>query len=215
MDEHHKVGDSGAGKRRWRRRRRKDLERGAIDRRDRALLLLAWGSGGRRRSEIVRLRVDDLLERPSVAADANKPDAASLTVLALRLRRTKTSTADDGAVVVIVGRAVDALRARIEFSQIQTGPVFRSIDRWGHIGRSALDAQSVNAIVKCRCIAAGLDPILYSAHGLRSGYMTQAAREGVALPEAMQQSHHRSVQQAARYYNESEITRGRAARMTE
>jgi hypothetical protein len=38
----------------------------------------------------------------------------------------------------------------------------------------ALDPQSVNAIIKSLCAAAGLDPAQYSAHGLRSGYLTQA-----------------------------------------
>ena len=38
----------------------------AVDLRDRALLLLAFGSGGRRRSEIARLKVDDLEEREPV-----------------------------------------------------------------------------------------------------------------------------------------------------
>jgi hypothetical protein len=33
------------------------------------------------------------------------------------------------------------------------------------------------------------------------------------LPEAMQQSQHRSVQQAASYYNETERRQGRAARL--
>jgi integrase len=63
------------------------------------------------------------------------------------------------------------------------------------------------------CAAAGLDPRRFSAHGLRSGYLTEAARAGVPLLEAMQQSRHRSLQQAARYYNEAEVTRGRAARL--
>jgi len=80
-------------------------------------------------------------------------------------------------------------------------------------GAAALNPQSVNAIFKSRCAAAGLDPELYSANGLRSGYLTEAAREGVPLPEAMQQSRHRSVQQASRYYNEAQIARGRAARL--
>ena len=51
------------------------------------------------------------------------------------------------------------------------------------------------------------------AHGLRSGYLTETARRGIPLVEAMQQSQHRSVQQAARYYNEVERQRGRAARV--
>jgi len=53
----------------------------------------------------------------------------------------------------------------------------------------------------------------FSAHGLRSGYLTEAAQRGVSLPEAMQQSQHRSVQQAASYYNEAGRTRGKAARL--
>jgi hypothetical protein len=59
----------------------------------------------------------------------------------------------------------------------------------------------------------GLDPEEFAAHGLREGCLTKAARQGVALPEAMQQSQHRSVQEAASYYNEAERAQGRAARL--
>ena len=185
----------------------------AIDLRDRALLLLAFGSGGRRRSEIVRLKVDDLEEREPVAVDPKAPNDEKLPVLAIRLRRTKTSSADAGESVLVVGRPVEALRAWLALSKIDAGPVFRRIDKWGNIGAAALDPQSVNGMIKSRCAVAGLDPGQFSAHGLRSGYLTEAARAGVPLPEAMQQSRHRSVQQAARYYNEGEIARGRAARL--
>jgi integrase len=185
----------------------------AIDVRDRALLLLAFGSGGRRRSEIAKLKVDDLEEREPVAADPDAPKGEKLPVMAIRLRRTKTSSADAGESVFVVGRPVEALRAWLAFSKIDAGPVFRSIDKWGNIGAAALDPQSVNAMIKSRCAAAGLDPGEFSAHGLRAGYLTEAARAGVPLPEAMQQSRHRSVQQAARYYNEGEIARGKAARL--
>ncbi len=185
----------------------------AVDLRDRALLLLAFGSGGRRRSEIARLKVDDLEEREPVAGDPAAPNGEKLPVLAIRLRRTKTSSADVGESVLVVGRPVEALRAWLAYSKIDAGPVLRRIDKWGNIGAAALDPQSVNAMIKSRCAAAGLDPGQFSAHGLRSGYLTEAARAGVPLPEAMQQSRHRSVQQAARYYNEGEIARGRAARL--
>ncbi len=185
----------------------------AVDLRDRALLLLAFGSGGRRRSEIARLKVDDLEEREPVPADPKAPNGEKVPVMAIRLRRTKTSSADAGESVLVAGRPVEALRAWLAFSKIDAGPVFRRIDKWGNIGAAALDPQSVNAMIKSRCAGAGLDPGEFSAHGLRSGYLTEAARAGVPLPEAMQQSRHRSVQQAARYYNEGEIARGRAARL--
>jgi hypothetical protein len=48
---------------------------------------------------------------------------------------------------------------------------------------------------------------------LRSGYLTVAARKGAALPEAMQQFRHRSVQQAASYYNEAAQAQGRTVRL--
>jgi|GEM_PF-5846500 len=48
---------------------------------------------------------------------------------------------------------------------------------------------------------------------LRSGYLTEAANRGIPLPEAMQQSLHKSVTQAASYYNNAERKNGRAARL--
>jgi integrase len=91
--------------------------------------------------------------------------------------------------------------------------VFKKIDRWGHLDCRALTPQAVNLILKRRVAQAGLDPVVFSAHGLRSGYLTETARRGVSLPEAMQQSQHRSVQQASRYYNGAERQLGRAARV--
>jgi integrase len=91
--------------------------------------------------------------------------------------------------------------------------VFRAIGRWGTVSRRAIDPQSVNAILKQRAEMAGLDSGEFSAHGLRSGYLTEAANRGIPLPEAMEQSRHRSVQQASSYYNHATRRSGRAARM--
>ena len=96
---------------------------------------------------------------------------------------------------------------------ITNGPVFRAIDRWEAIEERALTPQSINLIVKRRCTMAGLKAREFSAHGLRSGYLTEAAQRGISLSEAMQQSQHRSVQQAASYYNEAERSFGRAVRL--
>jgi integrase len=68
-------------------------------------------------------------------------------------------------------------------------------------------------VVKARAKQAGVDPALFSAHGLRSGYLTEAANRSIPVPEAMQQSLHKSVAQAASYYNDSERKLGRAARL--
>jgi site-specific recombinase XerD len=183
------------------------------DTRDAALLLVAFASGGRRRSEVASLRVEQLVEEQPVPENPGDPASRALPCYSIRLGRTKTAPADEDARVLLVGRPVEALREWLLRVEIAKGPIFRAIDQWGGLDDRALTPQAVNAILKRRVVAAGLDPKLYSAHGLRSGYLTEAAKSGVSLPEAIQQSRHRSVQQAASYYNEAERRLGRAARL--
>ncbi|MDX8499016.1 site-specific integrase [Mesorhizobium sp. VK4C] len=184
-----------------------------VDVRDRALLLVAFASGGRRRSEVASLRVEQLIEQDPVHADPKELDAPRLPCLSIHLGRTKTTDSDDEASVLLIGRPVAALKEWLERARIVEGAVFRGIDRWGHLERRALTPQAVNLILKRRVAAAGLDPTLFSAHGLRSGYLTETARRGIPLPEAMQQSQHKSIAQASRYYNDAERQLGRAARL--
>ena len=184
-----------------------------VDVRDRALLLLAFASGGRRRSEVAALRVEDLIGEEPVLSDPADPNSRPLPCLTIRLGRTKTAAADEDERVVLIGKPVTALTNWLERANITSGPLFRDIDRWGHVGRQGLEPQSVNLILKTRIKAAGLDPSAYSAHGLRSGYLTEAANRGISLPEAMQQSRHKSTAQAASYYNDAERKLGKAARL--
>ena len=179
------------------------------DIRDRAILMVAFASGGRRRSEIAALRVEQLTVEPPVAVEGGVP----LPSLAIYLGRTKTSGTDDDEVVYLTGRPVDALNTWPQASKIGKGNIFRAIDRWGNVSRRTLDPKSVNDIVKHRAALAGLEAWEFSAHGLRSGYLTEAANRGIPLHEAMEQSRHRSVQQASSYYNNAMRRTGRAARL--
>lgn len=183
------------------------------DTRDLAILLLAFASGGRRRSEVARLRMEQLSDEPGVLRDPLDPRSPTLPCVSIQLGRTKTGDADDAGRVFLVGPPVEALREWLLRADIQRGPVFRAIDRWEALEERALTPQSINLIVKRRCAMADLDPKEFAAHGLRAGYLTEAARQGIGLPEVMQQSQHRSVQQAASYYNEAERAQGRAARL--
>ena len=183
------------------------------DIRDRAILLTAFASGGRRRSELADLRVEDLVEEDPVPTDPQDPASPGLPCLLINLGRTKTTSADDNASSLLIGRPVLALKLWLSRAKIESGPVFRAIDQWGNVGRRPLTPQSINLVLKARCVKAGLDPEKFSAHGLRSGYLTEAANRGIPLPEAMQQSLHKSITQAAGYYNDSERKMGRAARL--
>lgn len=186
---------------------------GLVDRRDAALLVTAFASGGRRRSEIAGLRLDQLIEEAPVPIDPRHPDGDKLACLAISLGRTKTADAEAAARVFLIGRPVAALKDWIAQAGLTEGAIFRAIDRWGHIQRRALTPQAVNLILKRRIAAAGLDPQEFSAHGLRSGYLTEAGRRGIPLLDAMQQSRHRSLSQASHYYNDAERKLGRAARL--
>lgn len=179
------------------------------DLRDRAILMVAFASGGRRRSEIAGLRVEQL----TVEAPIEVADASPLPSLAIHLGRTKTTTGEEDDVVYLTGSPVDALNAWLAAAKIDKGSVFRGIGRWGTVSKRALDPQSVNAILKQRAEMAGLASGEFSAHGLRSGYLTEAANRGIPLPEAMEQSRHRSIQQASSYYNSATRRSGRAARL--
>ncbi|NTF10621.1 site-specific integrase [Agrobacterium rubi] len=182
---------------------------GLRDLRDRAILMVAFASGGRRRSEIAGLRVEQLTVEPPIEV----PDGPPLPSLAIHLGRTKTTSGEQDDIVYLTGRPVDALNAWMSAAKIDKGSVFRGIGRWGTVSKRMLDPQSVNAILKQRAEMAGLEPGEFSAHGLRSGYLTEAANRGIPLPEAMEQSRHRSVQQASSYYNSATRRSGRAARL--
>lgn len=185
----------------------------SVDLRDRALLLTAFGSGARRRSEVAALRVEDLTDEEPVQTNPSDASSPPLPCLSIRLGRTKRTKSDDDEHVLLIGRPVTALKEWLDQAGINEGPVFRRIDQWGNIDRRALTPQAVNLILKDRCKQAGLDPAQFSAHGLRSGYLTEAANRGIPLPEAMQQSLHKSVTQAARYFNNAQRKNGRAARL--
>ena len=177
--------------------------------RDRAILMVAFASGGRRRSEVAGLRVEQLVKQAPVTDENGSP----LPSLGIRLGRTKTSGADHDETVYLTGRPVEALTRWLEAAKIDKGSVFRKVDRWGNVSARALEPSAINRIVKQRAQMAGLDAKEFSAHGLRSGYLTEAANRGIPLPEAMEQSRHRSVQQASDYYNDAKRRSGRASRL--
>lgn len=168
--------------------------------RDRACLMLGWASGGRRRSEIVALNRDDI--------DSREFDARGL--LWLRLLTTKTTGIDQAPRLPLKGRAARALQDWIGLAGIRSGPVFRPVSQADRVLRRRLSADGLREILRRRLDLAGYPPGFASPHGLRSGFLTQAALDGTPLPAAMQLSLHRSLAQAQRYYRDVEITQNPA-----
>ncbi len=157
--------------------------------RDRALLLFAWGSGGRRRSEVAAARVEQL-------------KAVRTGEFIFRMSVSKTNQAGEDLASndkPMVGRVGQALQDWLQAAQLTSGPLFRRIRRGGHVGPEGLSEAAVRDIVRQRASLAGLAPS-YSAHSLRSGFITESSHRQVPLPEAMAMSGHRSLKSFQRYY---------------
>ena len=185
----------------------------AIDLRDRAILLIAFAAGGRRRSEVATLRHSQISAADPIKLQPADPTSPMVPCIRIALGRTKTTMAGQGAFVFAAGRAAVALHEWMQAADITSGPIFREVRKDGSIGATPLTPQSVNLILKKRCRMAGLDPADFSANRLRSGFMTQAGRDGIPLVDAMRQSAHKSVQQATGYYDEQEHAQSMSVRV--
>lgn len=171
--------------------------------RDRALLLFAWSSGGRRRSEVTSATMDNLTK---VAERAY--------IYALLHSKTNQTGADlkDGG-KPIAGQAADALSLWLQRSGIVSGAIFRRVLRSGQIGEP-LSPSAVRDIVKARAARAGLGDA-WSAHSLRSGFVTEAARQGVPMGETMGFTGHTSVSTLIGYFRTEASLNSRGAQLFE
>ncbi|MCW8277245.1 site-specific integrase [Pseudomonas sp. PCH199] len=167
--------------------------------RDRALLLLAWSGGGRRRSEVVGLQVGDV--RP---LDAD--------TWLYSLGATKTDTDGTRREKPLRGPAAHALAAWLAAAPATHGPLFRRLYKGGKIGTSALSADQVARIVQRRAKLAGLEGD-WAAHSLRSGFVTEAGRQGVSLGEVMAMTEHRSVATVMGYFQAGSLLNSHAANL--
>lgn len=171
--------------------------------RDRAALSLGWASGGRRRSEIVALNRDDIDDREFVERG----------LIRIRLLTTKTTGPDRAPRLPLKGRAARAVMAWITLAAIKKGPLFRPVSLADRPLPRRLTADGLRQIVRQRLELAGYPHGFASPHGLRAGFLTQAALDGAPLAAAMQLSLHRSAAQAQRYYADVEITDNPAANL--
>ena len=155
------------------------LPRNAIDRRDRALILLGF-AGALKRGALVAINIGDI----SFTADA----------LIVRIGRTRADGNDEafnGDVAsnerqIAIPRTggdlcvAKALKDYVEKSALDEeppeAPLFRAGDRGSDLTRNRLDAAVVSLIVKKWIAAAGIDAKPYSAQSLVTGRRNEFAK---------------------------------------
>ena len=167
--------------------------------RDRAIILLGF-AGALRRSELVALNVADI-------------DTTEHGLL-VRISRSKTDQEAEGAAVAIPSGSsecpAEALLTWLTVAQIMEGPVFRAISKSGKISRSSLSAHSVSTIVKRSVHRIGLNEKKFSAHSLRSGFLTSAAANGASIFKMMDVSRHKSIDTLRTYIRDAELFKDHA-----
>jgi site-specific recombinase XerD len=162
--------------------------------RDKALLLLGF-AGAFRRSELVALTVKDI-ERT--------PEGIKIIV-----RKSKTDQEGQGQIVAILNgarfRVVETLYAWLNKANIREGHLFRSIKKGGQVQQVALSDRSVANIVKLYAKKTGLTVDDFSAHSLRSGFITSGAAAGADLFKLMEVSRHKKPETVIGYVRESRL----------
>jgi integrase len=158
--------------------------------RDRALLLVGFAAGSRR-SELAALTVENVTFCPK-----------GMTVV---IARSKTDQNGAGRTIGVVGGRdettcpVRSLQLWLAEAKITSGPLFRSIDRHGHVSARGLNCGSVAYILKQAARRAGMRVESLGGHSLRAGCVTECASNGVPEYVIMRQTGHTSRQMLDRY----------------
>lgn len=170
--------------------------------RDRAMLLLGFFLAARR-SELAGLLVEDAV--------------SCREGLRVVIRRSKTDQEGAGHELPVPYHAdpfacpVRALEAWKAEAGIESGFLFRSIDRHGNVSADGLTGEAVALTVQRAARRAGLDASTYAGHSLRAGFVTAAAEAGAPLDTIMVTSRHKSAAIALGYVRRATLFSGCAA----
>jgi integrase len=102
------------------------------------------------------------------------------------------------------------VRAWIEAAGLDEGPLFRAVLKGSRLGPKRLSDRAVANVVKAHARRVGLNPVDFSGHSLRSGFLTSAAARGATIFKMMDVSRHKSVDTLRGYVRDAELFRDHA-----
>jgi len=140
--------------------------------------------------------------------------AETETGLLVTIRRSKTEQEGEGITIAIargdVACPARVLREWLDAAGIETGPIFRPINKAGTVAAERLTDRSVANIIKAYAGRAGFDASTFSGHSLRSGFLTSAAAHGASIFKMMDVSRHKSVDTLRGYVRDAELFKDHA-----
>lgn len=158
--------------------------------RDKSFMLLGFWRGFRG-DELCRLQVEWVEAQPGQG-------------MTCFLGRTKGDRANAGTTFTTPALTrlcpVEAYLDWVNAAQLDSGPVYARINRWGHVGRRELNVDSIAPLLRSILTRTGVpEGHLYSGHSLRRGFANWASEQGWDLKGLMEYVGWRDVKSAMRY----------------
>lgn len=159
--------------------------------RDAALLLVAFASGGRRRSELAGLQVEQVEAVPLSGEPA----------FLLTLTHLKGHAHMGHEVVPVLHEAARVLASWLHAAGLApgTGPVFRQIRGNRVHPTKGLNGLAIWRLVKRRALQAGYTKADFSPHSLRAAFLTECGLRQIPLDQAAHLSKHSDLDTARGY----------------
>ncbi len=159
-------------------------------RRDRTLVLLGFWRGFRG-DELIRVQVEHL----------RLVTGEGMTCFLPRSKGDRQAQGNTYKVPALSRLCpVTATREWIDAAGLTEGPLFRGVDRWGHVADEALHPNSLIPLLRRLLTCAGLpDADEYSGHSLRRGFAGWANANGWDVKALMEYVGWRDVHSAMRY----------------
>ena len=163
--------------------------------RDRSLMLVGFWRGFRS-DELVNLRVENTEVTPGQG-------------MTCYLGRSKGDRQREGRVFRCPALSrlcpVTAFNAWVSLAGLSEGPVFRKIDRWGHVAEESLHVNSLIPLLRSLFAESGVEsPEEYSSHSMRRGFAGWARASGWDIKELMEYVGWKDVKSAMRYLDASD-----------
>jgi integrase len=168
---------------------RQDLAALLRSRRDMALVLIGFWRGFRG-DELSRLQVEYTQAQAGVGITFYLPHSKGD-------RQHRGTTFRTPALKKLC--PVQAYVNWITVAGIVQGPVFRKLDRWGHLAEDGLNANSLIPLLRRIFNRAGVSGDLYTSHSLRRGFATWAAANGWDIKALMTYVGWKDMKSAIRY----------------
>jgi len=161
--------------------------------RDKALILLGFWRAFRS-DEITRLHIEDIHNHPNQG-------------LEIHLQRSKSDRTSSGRTFRVPALStlcpVQAYDDWLYVLNKKQGAVFCSINRWGHIGDTPIQASSVMHIIQGYCKNVGIeDAHLFTSHSLRRGFANWANSHQWDVTALMKYVGWKDIHSAMRYIDQ-------------